>query len=109
MVGGGSGAARYSLKARGRLLVDLRVIGTVKKPRLRIWVPSGRGRVTVWRGTPGSSSPRLRLGSSLVRHGYVTIKLNRAFHAGRSRLVLIAGRHVVIVGKGAHKPSMKSG
>ena len=38
MVGGGSGAARYSLKARGRLLVDLRVIGTVKKPRLRIWV-----------------------------------------------------------------------
>jgi len=65
--------------------------------------------VTVWRGTPGSSSPRLRLGSSLVRHGYVTIKLNRAFHAGRSRLVLIAGRHVVIVGKGAHKPSMKSG
>ena len=109
MVGGGSGAARYSLKARGRLLVDLRVIGTVKKPRLRIWVAGGRGRVTVWRGTPGSSSPRLRLGSSLVRHGYVTIKLNRAFHAGRSRLVLIAGRHVVIVGKGAHKPSMKSG
>jgi hypothetical protein len=109
MVGGGSGAARYSLKARGRLLVDLRVFGTIKKPRLRIWVASGRGRVTVWRGTPGSSSPRLRLGSSLVRHGYVTIRLNRAFHAGRSRLVLIAGRHVVIVGTGAHKPAMKAG
>ena len=109
MVGGGSGAARYSLEARGRLLVDLRVVGTVRKPRLRIYVTSGRGRVTVWRGTPGSSAPRLRLGSALVRRGYVTVRLNRTFHAGRSRLVLIAGGRVVIVGKGAHKPSMKAG
>ena len=64
MVGGGSGASRYSLRARGRLLVDLRVVGTVRKPRLRIYVSSGRGRVTAWRGTPGSSAPRLRLGSA---------------------------------------------
>ncbi|MDX6600024.1 MAG: hypothetical protein QOE87_3911, partial [Gaiellales bacterium] len=109
MAGGGSGAARYSLGARGRLLVDLRVFGTVKKPTLRIYVAGGHGRVTVWRGTPGSSAPRLRLGSSLVRQGYVAIRLNRAFHAGRSRLVLIAGRRVVIVAKGAHKPAVSAG
>jgi hypothetical protein len=109
MAGGGSGAARYSLTAGSRLLVDLRVVGTVKKPRLKIYVSSGRGRVTAWRGTPSSSAPRLRLGSALVRHGYVTIRLNRTFHAGRSRLVLIAGGHVVIVAKGAHRPSMKAG
>ena len=109
MVGGGSGASRYSLRARGRLLVDLRIVGTVRKPRLRIYVNSGRGRVTAWRGTPGSSAPRLRLGSALVRKGYVTIRLNRTFYAGRSRLVLIAGGRVVIVAKGAHKPSMRAG
>ena len=88
-VGRGSGAARYSLKARGRLLVDLRIVGTVTKAKLRIYVSSGRGRITVWRGTPGSSAPRLRLGSALVRRGYVTIPLSRTFHAGRVRLVLI--------------------
>ena len=109
MVGGGRGASRYSLRARGRLLLDLRIVGTVRKPKLRIYVSSGRGRVTAWRGTPGSSAPRLRLGSALVRHGYVTIRLNRTFHAGRSRLVLIASGRVVIVAKGAHKPSMKAG
>jgi hypothetical protein len=109
MVGGGSGASRYSLRARGRLLVDLRIVGTVSKPRLRIYVNSGRGRVTAWRGTPGSSAPRLRLGSALVRKGYVTIRLNRTFYAGRSRLVLIAGGRVVIDAKGSHKPSMRAG
>jgi hypothetical protein len=53
-----------------------------------------RGRMTVWRGTPGSSSPRERLHSALARHGYVTIKLNRMLPAGRTRLVLIASDDV---------------
>ena len=53
------------------------------------------------------AAPAPRLGA--VRHGYVTINLKRALHTGRVRLVLIASGHVVIVGTGAHKPTMKVG
>jgi hypothetical protein len=109
LVGGGSGAARYSLKARTRLLVDLRVVGTMARAELRLYLSSGRGRITVWRGTPGSSAPRLRLGSGLARPGFVTIRLNRSLHAGRIRLVLIPSGRVVVVGEGARRPSMKTG
>ena len=70
---------------------------------------SGHGRITVWRGTPGSSAPRMRLGSALARHGYVTINLKRTLHTGRIRLVLIASGRMVIIGTGAHKPKMKAG
>ena len=108
-VGGGSAAARYSLAPRGRLLVDVRVVGTLAKPLLRLYVHTGRGRITVWRGVPGSSAPRARLGSALARRGFMTIRLNRALHAGHIRLVLIAGGRVVIAGKGAHRPAMKTG
>lgn len=109
MVGGGKGAARYALKARGRLLVDLRVVGTLPKARLRLYVSGGRGRITIWRGTPGSSAPKLRLGSALARRGFVTIKLRRTLHAGRIRLVLVAGSRVEVVAKGAHRPVITSG
>ena len=109
MAGNGRKAARYALAGPARLLVDLRVVGTLRKPKLRVYVRSGRGRITVWRGTPGSSTPRLRLGSALARHGYVTIRLSRALHTGRIRLVLIASGRVVIVGTEARKPTMKAG
>jgi hypothetical protein len=112
MVGGRKsrgGAARYSLGGRARLLVDVRIVGTVPNAKLRLYVSSGRGRITVWRGTPGSSATRLRLGSALARHGYVTVNLKRALHTGRVRLVLIASGHVVIAGNGSHKPKMKAG
>ena len=79
-------------------------IGVTRYERL-----SGKGRITVWRGTPGSSAPRERLHSALVRHGWVTIKLNRTLHPGRTRLVLIASNRMVIMAKGAHKPSMRAG
>ena len=106
---GGKTAARYSLKARARLLIDLRVIGTINKATLRLYVSSGRTRITLWRGIPGTSAPRLRLGSAVARRGLVSIKLDRALHAGRIRLVLIPSGKIVIVGKGAHEPTMKAG
>jgi hypothetical protein len=109
MAGGGSGSQRYALKPRGRLLVDLSVIGTVAKGKLRIYFNSGRGRITVWRGTPASSAPRVRLGSAVVRPGYVTVLLSRTLHTGRIRLVLIPGASVVIAAKGAHRPAVKIG
>jgi hypothetical protein len=108
LVGSPAGAPRYLLKARSRLLVDVRVIGTVSKGTLRLYVSSGSTRLTLWRGTPGSSSPRLRLGSALARHGYVSIRLNRTLHAGRIRLVLIASGKVVVAGTGAHEPALRS-
>ena len=70
---------------------------------------SGRGRITVWRGTPGSSAVRTRLGSKLARRGYVTVSLKRALHAGRVRFVVIASDHLVVMGNGARKPKMKAG
>jgi hypothetical protein len=76
---------------------------------LRVYVPHGKGRITAWRGVPGSSSPRERLNSALVRHGYVTIHLGRTFHSGRIRLVLITSGRMVVVGTGKHKPSIKAG
>ena len=48
---------------------------TLERARLRLYVQSGNGRITVWRGTPGSSSTRERLHSTLVRRGCVTIAL----------------------------------
>jgi hypothetical protein len=108
MAGGGAGALRYSLKPRARLLVDVHVIGTVAKARLRLYVTSGRGRLTVWRGTPGSSALRVRLGSVVARRGYVTVPLSRTLHTGRIRLVLIPGAHVVIAGKGSHRPAVRT-
>ena len=101
--------ARYSLAGRARLLVDMRIQGTLQKTKLRLYVKSGRGRITVWRGTPGSSSPRLRLGSRLAKHGYVTINLKRTLHSGRVRFVVIASGHLVVMGTGAHKPKLKVG
>jgi hypothetical protein len=110
MVGGRrGGAASYSLKGSARLLLDLRVVGTLPKALLRIYVQNGKGRITVWRGTPAASAPKERLSSSLVRHGYVAIHLGRTLHAGRIRLVLITSGPMVIVGRGKHKPSMTSG
>jgi hypothetical protein len=100
------GAARYAINGPARLLLDVRIVGDLKKARLRVYVQSGKGRITVWRGTPGSSAPRERLHSALARHGWVTIKLNRTLHPGRTRLVLIASNRMVIAGKGPHKPSM---
>jgi hypothetical protein len=110
MVGGKRAAAsRYSLSGPARLLLDLRVTGTLPKAVLRVYVQNGKGRITAWRGVPGSSSPRERLHSSLVRHGYVTIHLGRTFHSGRIRLVLITSGRMVVVGTGKHKPSIKAG
>jgi hypothetical protein len=103
------GAARYSLAGPARLLLDLRVIGTLPKAVLRVYVQNGKGRITAWRGVPGSSSPRERLHSALVRHGYVTIHLGRTFHSGRIRLVLITSGRMVVVGTGKHQPSIKAG
>ena len=100
------GASRYAINGPARLLLDVRIVGDLKKARLRVYVQSGKGRITVWRGTPGSSAPRERLHSALARHGWVTIKLNRTLHPGRTRLVLIASNRMVIAGKGPHKPSM---
>ena len=101
--------ARYSLAGPARLLLDVRIVGTLRKAVLRIYVQSGKGRITVWRGTPASSSPRERLHSALSRHGYVSIHLGRTLHAGRTRLVLIASGRMVIVGSGRHKPSLRAG
>jgi hypothetical protein len=109
MAHGGKSAMRYSLKPRERLLVDVRVVGTLAKPRLRLYVSSGRGRITVWRGVPGSSSPRRQLGSALARHGFITIPLKRALHAGRIRLVVIAGGRVVIGARAAQRPTIRGG
>jgi hypothetical protein len=103
------GASRYAIKGPARLLLDVRVVGTLKKAKLRVYVQSGKGRITVWRGTPGSSAPRERLHSAVARHGWVTIKLNRTLHPGRTRLVLIASNRMVIMAKGAHKPAMRAG
>jgi hypothetical protein len=103
------GAARYTVAGPARLLLDVRVVGTLSKARLRFYVQSGSGRITVWRGTPGSSSTRERLHSTLVRRGFVTIALGRSLHAGRTRLVLIAGSRVVIAASGKHKPSLRAG
>ena len=74
---------------------------------LRLYIKSGRGRITVWRH---SARPRraLRLGSALARRGWVTIRLGRTLHAGRIRLVLIASGRVVVVGTEARKPTMKA-
>jgi hypothetical protein len=112
MVGGKkarSGALHYALGGRARLLVDVRIVGTVPKAKLRLYVKGGRGRITIWRGTPGSSATRLRLGSALARPGYVTVNLKRALHTGRVRLVVIASGHLTLAGSGAHKPKMKAG
>jgi hypothetical protein len=109
MVGGGRRAARYSLAGRARLLLDLRVIGTLPKAELRLYLQRGKGRITVWRGVPGSSAPRLRLHSALARRGYVTIHLGRSLHAGRIRLVLIVSGRMVIVATGKHKPAIRAG
>jgi hypothetical protein len=110
MVGSKHGIlARYSLAGPARLLLDLRVIGTLPKAVLRVYVQNGKGRITVWRGVPGSSAPRQRLHSALVRHGYVTIRLGRTFHSGRIRLVLITSGRMVVVGTGKHEPSIKAG
>jgi hypothetical protein len=103
------GAARYSLAGPARLLLDLHVIGTLPKAVLRVYVQKGKGRITAWRGVPGSSFPRQRLHSALVRHGYVTIHLGRTFHSGRIRLVLITSGRMVVVGTGKHEPSIKAG
>jgi hypothetical protein len=103
------GASRYAIKGPARLLLDVRIVGTLKKAQLRLYVQSGKGRITVWRGTPGSSSPRERLHSALARRGFVTIKLGRTLHTGRTRLVLIASNRMVIAAKGNHKPSMRAG
>ena len=72
---------------------------------------SGSGRITVWRGTPGSSSPRERLHSTLVRSTATSRStLGRSLHAGRMRLVLIAsGSRVVIAASGKHKPTLEAG
>jgi hypothetical protein len=110
MVGSKHGIlARYSLAGPARLLLDLRVIGTLPKAVLRVYVENGKGRITVWRGVPGSSAPRQRLHSALVRHGYVTIHLGRTFHSGRIRLVLITSGRMVVVATGKHEPSIKAG
>lgn len=109
IAGSSAPGSRYTLRARTRLLVDLRVIGTIEKGSLRVYVSSGSTRLTLWRGTPGSSSTRLRLGSALARHGYVAIRLSHALHAGRIRLVVIASGRVVVAGAGAHGPEMQSG
>ena len=85
------------------------MVGTLPKARLRVYVQNGKGRITVWRGVPGSSTPRLRLHSALVRHGYVTINLGRTFHSGRIRLVLITSGRMVVVATGKHQPSIKAG
>ena len=108
-VGKAKSAARYSLKARARLLVDLHVTGTIGKAKLRIYVRSGHTRITLWRGVPGTSAPRVRLGSALARPGYVSIKLSRALHSGRIRLVLIPSGKMVVVGKGKNEPTVKVG
>jgi hypothetical protein len=100
--------ARYSLAGRARLLIDVRVQGTLQEPKLRLYVKSGHGRVTVWRGTPGSSAPRLRLGSKLARRGYVTVDLRRALHAGRLRFVVIASDHLTVMGDGVHQPKLSA-
>jgi hypothetical protein len=102
-------ASRYSLKGSARLLLDLRVSGTIGHAHLRLYVPSGKGRITVWRGVPGSSAPRQRLHSAVVHHGWVTVKLGRAFHRGRIRLVLITSGRMVVIGTGKHKPSLRAG
>ncbi len=104
------GAARYSLAGRARLLLDVRVVGTAaegqaaplraERPRAHHGLARHAGLV---RRRASGSAP------ALARHGYVTITLNRALHAGRMRLVLIASDHVVIVGNGAHKPTMQAG
>jgi hypothetical protein len=109
MAGSGRTAARYTLARPRRLLLDLRVVGDLPKAKLRLYVQSGRGRITVWRGTPGSSATRLRLGSALVRRGFVTIDLHRTLHAGRIRLVLIASRRVVIVATHKREPRVRAG
>ena len=103
------GAARYTVAGPARLLLDVRVVGTLSKAKLRLYVQSGSGRITVWRGTPGSSSTRERLHSTLVRRGFVTIALGRSLHAGRTRLVLIAGSRVVIAASGKLKPTLRAG
>jgi hypothetical protein len=108
-VGRAKSAARYSLKARARLLVDLHVTGTISKAKLRIYVRSGRTRVTVWRGVPGTSAPRVRLGSAIARRGFVNIRLSGTLHTGRIRLVLITSGKLVVVGKGKNEPTMKVG
>jgi hypothetical protein len=105
---GRTGAARYKVEARGRLLVDVRVVGTLTHPRLRLYIASGRGRIAVWRGTPGSSASRLRLGAATARHGFVTVKLQRALHTGRIRLVLVPSRRVVVLAKGSRKPALRA-
>jgi hypothetical protein len=107
--GGGKRAARYALTGPARLLVDIRVVGTLAHAKLHLHLKSGNGRITVWRGTPGSSAPRLRLGSSLTHAGLVTVRLNRTLHAGHIRLVLVAGGHVVILTSGKNKPSVRAG
>jgi hypothetical protein len=109
LAGGGKTSARYSLKAQARLLIDLRVIGTINTATLHLYVNSGRTHLTLWRGTPGTSATRLRIGSAVARRGLVTIKLNRALHAGHIRLVLIPSAKVVIVAKGAQAPAVKAG
>jgi hypothetical protein len=109
LAGSGKSSARYSLKARARLLVDLHVTGTISNAKLRLYVASGRTRITVWRGIPGTSAPRLRLGSVLARRGFVSIRLSRPLHAGRIRLVVIPSARVVIVGKGANGPTVRAG
>ena len=101
---------RYSLAGRGAPAARSAASSArCRRPSLRLYVQSGRGASRVWRGTPGSSSPRLRLASALARHGYVTIHLGRTLHAGRIRLVLITSGHMVIVGTGKHKPSIEPG
>ncbi|HEX4344126.1 MAG TPA: hypothetical protein VHZ31_01050 [Solirubrobacteraceae bacterium] len=109
LAGHGKAAAIYSLKARERLLVDLHVFGTIAKAKLRLHVKRGHSRITVWRGTPGSSAPRTRLGSAVSHAGVVSVTLARTLHTGRIRLVLIASGKVVVVGKGSQRPAVKAG
>ncbi len=104
------GAARYSLAGPARLLLDVRIVGTLQKAKLRA-LRAERPAVASRSGAARRARPRRASGlhSTLVRHGFVTIKLNRALHAGRTRLVLIASSRVVIAGNGAHKPTMQAG
>ena len=62
------GASRYAINGPARLLLDVRIVGDLKKAKLRVYVQSGKGRITVWRGTPG---PRRRA-SGCTRRSRVT-------------------------------------
>ena len=95
------GAARYSLAGPARLLLDLESSARCRKAKLRVYVQSGRGRITVWRGIArlvvAAPAAPLRARASRLRDDRTSAA---RFHAGRIRLVLIASGRMVIVGHG---------